>query len=121
MADLGAKEVCQVWALSATCRRGRIEWDSERANGNSVALSPKSLSSLEMELSPDTVLQLAPAIRTRCARTGHVMVDSPVGTIIDIGPRGFAILAMFSQPIRLGDASTGWSASAAIPLILRRR
>ncbi len=32
------------------------------------------------------------------------MVDSPVGTIIDIGPRGFAILAMFSQPIRLGDA-----------------
>jgi len=30
------------------------------------------------------------------------MVDSPVGTIIDIGPRGFAILAMFSHPIRLG-------------------
>ena len=57
-----------------------------------------------MELSPDTVLQLAPEIRTRCDRTGHVMVDSPVGTIIDIGPRGFAILAMFSQPIRLGDA-----------------
>ena len=57
-----------------------------------------------MELSPDTVLQLAPAIRTRCDRTGHVMVDSPVGTIIDIGPRGFSILAMFSQPIRLGDA-----------------
>lgn len=57
-----------------------------------------------MELSPDTVLQLAPAIRTRCDRTGHVMVDSPVGTIIDIGPRGFAILAMFSQSIRLGDA-----------------
>ena len=57
-----------------------------------------------MELSPDTVLQLAPAIRTRCDRTGHVMVDSPVGTIVDIGPRGFEILAMFSQPIRLGDA-----------------
>jgi precorrin-6B methylase 2 len=57
-----------------------------------------------VELSPDTVLQLAPAIRTRCDRTGHVMVDSPVGTIIDVGPRGFAILAMFSQPIRLGDA-----------------
>ena len=32
------------------------------------------------------------------------MVDSPVGTIVDIGPRGFAILAMFSQPIRLGAA-----------------
>ncbi len=57
-----------------------------------------------MELSPDTVLQLASAIRTRCDKTGHVMVDSPVGTIIDIGPRGFAILAMFSQPIRLADA-----------------
>ncbi len=57
-----------------------------------------------MELSPDTVLQLAPAIRTRCDRSGHVMVDSPVGTIIDIGPRGYAILAMFSQSIRLGDA-----------------
>ncbi len=32
------------------------------------------------------------------------MIDSPVGTIIDIGPRGFGILAMFSQPIRLDDA-----------------
>jgi Ribosomal protein L11 methyltransferase (PrmA) len=27
-----------------------------------------------------------------------------VGTIIDIGPRGFEILALFSEPIRLGDA-----------------
>ena len=57
-----------------------------------------------MELSPDTVLQLAPAIRTRSDRAGHVIVDSPVGTVIDIGPRGFSILAMFAQPIRLGDA-----------------
>ena len=35
------------------------------------------------------------------------MIDSPVGTIIDVGPRGFAILAMFSQPIRL-DAAIDW-------------
>ena len=57
-----------------------------------------------MELSPDTLLQLAPGIRTRRDAAGHVLVDSNVGTIIDIGPRGFAILSMFSQPIRLGDA-----------------
>ncbi len=58
----------------------------------------------EMELAPDTVLQLAPGIRTRLDAAGHVVVDSNVGTIIDIGPRGFAILARFSQPTRLGDA-----------------
>ena len=58
----------------------------------------------DMELSPDTVLQLAPGIRTRWNAAGHVVVDSPVGTIIDIGPRGFGILSLFSQPTRLGDA-----------------
>ena len=52
----------------------------------------------DMELSPDTVLQLAPGIRTRWNAAGHVVVDSPVGTIIDIGPRGFGILSLFSQP-----------------------
>ena len=57
-----------------------------------------------MKLSPDSVLQLAPGLRTRCDRAGHVVVDSPVGTIIDIGPRGFGVLALFSEPIRLGDA-----------------
>ncbi len=57
-----------------------------------------------MELSPDTVLQLAPGIRTRWDAAGHVLVDSTVGTIVDIGPRGFSILSRFSQPIRLGDA-----------------
>lgn len=35
---------------------------------------------------------------------GHVIVDSPAGTIVDIGPRGFAILSMFSRPLALGDA-----------------
>jgi hypothetical protein len=58
----------------------------------------------EIDLSPDTVLQLAPNFRTRLDAAGHVIVDSPVGTIVDIGPRGFAILAMFSRPLTLGDA-----------------
>ena len=58
----------------------------------------------DMELSPDTVLQLAPGIRTRWNAAGHVVVDSPVGTIIDIGPRGFGILSLFSRPTRLGEA-----------------
>ena len=58
----------------------------------------------EISLTPDTVLELAPGIRTRRAASGHVLVDSPVGTIIDIGPRGFAILSLFSQPLTLGNA-----------------
>ncbi len=58
----------------------------------------------DMTLSPDSVLQLAPGIRTRRDHAGHVLVDSPVGTIIDIGPRGFGILSLFSEPMRLGDA-----------------
>jgi hypothetical protein len=57
-----------------------------------------------MDLSPDTVLRLAPGIRTRWDAAGHVVVDADVGTIVDIGPRGFGILPQFSQPIRLGDA-----------------
>ena len=57
-----------------------------------------------MKLSPDSVLQLADGIRTRRDQAGHVIIDSPVGTIIDIGPRGFGVLALFSEPIRLGDA-----------------
>jgi Ribosomal protein L11 methyltransferase (PrmA) len=58
----------------------------------------------DTDLSPDTVLQLAPALRTRLDAAGHVLVDSPVGTIVDIGPSGFEILSLFSQPLRLGDA-----------------
>lgn len=55
-------------------------------------------------LSPDTVLRLAPNLRTRLDAAGHVLVDSPAGTVVDIGPWGFAILSMFSQPLTLGDA-----------------
>jgi Ribosomal protein L11 methyltransferase (PrmA) len=57
----------------------------------------------DVELSPDTFLQLAPGIRTRFDNAGHVVVDSPVGTIVDIGPRGFGILSRFGEPVRLGD------------------
>ena len=58
----------------------------------------------DVSLTPDTVLELAPGIRTRGAASGHVLVDAPVGTIIDIGPRGFAILSLFAQPLALGNA-----------------
>jgi len=58
----------------------------------------------ETGLSPDTVLRLAPNFRTRLDAAGHVIVDSPVGTVVDIGPRGFAILSMFSPPLTLGEA-----------------
>src|SRR5262245_58907227 len=58
----------------------------------------------DLDLSADTVVRLAPGLRARINATGHVLVDSPVGTIVDIGPRGFAILSMFSVPRRLDDA-----------------
>lgn len=61
----------------------------------------------DLELSPNTFLQVAPGVRTRCDHAGHVVVDSPVGTIIDIGPRGFSILSRFSEPTRLGDVIEG--------------
>ena len=56
------------------------------------------------ELSPETPLQLAPGVRTRFDAAGHVLVDAPDGTIIDIGPKGFATLAMFARPIGLAAA-----------------
>lgn len=58
----------------------------------------------ELDLSPDTVVQLAPGLRTRQDSTGHVLVDAPVGTIIDIGPEGYGLLALFSRPTSLGEA-----------------
>ena len=58
----------------------------------------------EIALSPETVLTLAPSFRTRLDAAGHVIVDSPAGTVVDIGPRGFAILSMFARPQTLGEA-----------------
>ncbi len=43
-------------------------------------------------------------MRTRLDAAGHVLVDAPDGTILDIGPGGFSILSMFAQPLGLGAA-----------------
>jgi precorrin-6B methylase 2 len=56
------------------------------------------------DLSPETLLQLAPGIRTRLDAAGHVLVDAPDGTIIDVGPNGFATLSIFARPVSLGAA-----------------
>jgi precorrin-6B methylase 2 len=58
----------------------------------------------DLELAAETLLQLAPNVRTRFDAGGHVLVDAPDGTIIDIGPRGYAILSLFSRPLALGKA-----------------
>jgi protein arginine N-methyltransferase 1 len=58
----------------------------------------------ELALAPDTPLQLTPGLRTRLDAAGHVLVDAPDGTVLDIGPRGFATLALFSRAVKLGDA-----------------
>jgi precorrin-6B methylase 2 len=58
----------------------------------------------DADLSPDTLLQLAPNVRTRLDAGGHVLVDAPDGTIVDIGPRGYSILSLFSRPRALGEA-----------------
>ena len=50
-----------------------------------------------------TRLQVAPGLRTRFDAVGHVLVESPDGTLIDIGPWGFVILTLFSRPVALGD------------------
>jgi len=69
----------------------------------------------QIELSPDTVLCLAPTLRTRVAASGHVVIDAPNGTVVDIGPHGYAILALFARPLPLGDAierlEVEWAAS----------
>jgi protein arginine N-methyltransferase 1 len=56
------------------------------------------------DLTADMLLQLAPAVRARVDRGHHVVVETPNGTIIDLGPRGFDLLALFAEPVTLGDA-----------------
>ena len=58
----------------------------------------------DLDVSSKTLLQLAPNVRTRFDAAGHVLVDAPDGTILDIGPRGYSILSLFSRPLALGDA-----------------
>ena len=58
----------------------------------------------DADLSQETLLGLAPGVRTRFDAAGHVLLDAPDGTVVDLGPRGFAILSLFSQPLALGEA-----------------
>ena len=58
----------------------------------------------ELDVSPETLLRVAPNVRTRFDAAGHVLLDAPDGTIVDIGPRGYAILSLFSRPLTLQDA-----------------
>jgi hypothetical protein len=41
-------------------------------------------------------------MRTRFDAAGRVLVDSPGGAIVDVGPRGFTTLAVFARPLALG-------------------
>ena len=56
------------------------------------------------DLSPETRLQLAPGVRTRFDAAGHVLLDAPNGTVVDLGPRGYAALSLFAEPLALGEA-----------------
>ena len=47
---------------------------------------------------------LAPGLRTRFDAAGHVLLDAPNGTVVDLGPRGYAALSLFSQPLVLREA-----------------
>ena len=58
----------------------------------------------DLRLSPGLLLRLAPGVRTRLDASGHVLVDSPDGTVVDAGPRGLSILSLFARPATLGDA-----------------
>ena len=58
----------------------------------------------DADLSPETLLQLAPGVRTRFDAAGHVLLDAPDGTIVDLGPRGYATLSLFVRPLALGEA-----------------
>ena len=58
----------------------------------------------DANLSPETLLRLAPGVRTRSDAAGHVLLDAPDGTVVDLGPRGYATLSLFAQPFALGAA-----------------
>ena len=66
----------------------------------------------EADLSPATILQIAPDVRLRFDATGHLLVDSPTGTVVDAGPRGLAIVSLFAQPVPLGTAIARLEAKA---------
>lgn len=79
-------------------------WARRPGRAVTELLHPRSRTVPGIDLSPETRLQLAPGIRSRLDARGHVLVDAPDGTIIDVGPRGFATLSMFAAPLSLGAA-----------------
>lgn len=66
----------------------------------------------EIDISPDTLLGIAPEVRLRFGASGHLLIDSPTGTVVDAGPRGLAIAALFAQPVALGTAIAQLEATA---------
>jgi precorrin-6B methylase 2 len=55
---------------------------------------------------PERALVLEPGLRTRVDAAGHVLVETPLGGIVDAGPMGHAILALFARPNNM-SAATG--------------
>jgi len=73
-------------------------------HGSDPGHTKTALSLAPLPLTPKTELRLAPEVRTRFDDGGHVLIDAPNGTVVDIGPRGFATLALFVRPLPLGRA-----------------
>src|SRR5262249_23192564 len=67
-------------------------------------MAANALDTGELSLAPDTLLQLAPGVRTRFDATAHLLVDGADGTVVDVGPRGLATLSLFAEPLALGEA-----------------
>lgn len=56
------------------------------------------------DLTPETVLRIAPDVRLRFGETNQLLIDLPTGSVVDAGPDGFAVLAAFARPTALGVA-----------------
>lgn len=56
------------------------------------------------ELTPETVLRIAPDVRFRFGDANQMLVDLPTGAVVDAGPDGFAVLSAFAHPMTLGVA-----------------
>jgi precorrin-6B methylase 2 len=54
---------------------------------------------------PEGALALVPGLRTRVDAAGHVLVETPLGGIVDAGPMGHAILALFARPNTMSTAT----------------
>ena len=70
----------------------------------------------DSSLGATTELALVPGLRVRLDGIGHVLVDTPVGAVVDLGPDGFSILALLSKPRSLREtlaALGAWPKPAA--------